>query len=135
MDGSDLVAHGVADELVGRVVHDEHLVDAELLGGGRRAHPLVVLAALEADGLAPAVAQRLDATLGQADRVVTPRGRGDHWRRGMEGREREGERGMEGRARGMEGEYWIGTTFERINFCEQFYIAKLDDCWRLFLNV
>ena len=53
----------------------------------------------------------------------------------MEGREREGERGMEGRERGMEGEYWIGTTFDRINFCEQFYIAKLDDCWRLFLNV
>lgn len=71
MDGADLVAHGVADELVGRVVHDENLVDGELLRRGQLAGTLVMLAALEGDGLAPIVAQLLDATLSQAHYVVS----------------------------------------------------------------
>lgn len=52
-DGADLVAHGIADELVGRVVHDEHLVYAELLAGWYRANGFSMRAALERDPLPP----------------------------------------------------------------------------------
>lgn len=52
-DGADLVAHGIADELVGRVVHDEHLVHAELLAGWYGANKVRVQAAVERDSLPP----------------------------------------------------------------------------------
>lgn len=52
-DGADLVAHGIADELVGRVIHDEHLVHAELLAGWYGADGITIRAALERDLLPP----------------------------------------------------------------------------------
>lgn len=80
MDGADLVAHGVADQLVVGVEHDEDLVHAELLGGRRRPAGLVVRAALEGDGLAPLVAPGLHAAVGEGDGVVAVGGRRDHWK-------------------------------------------------------
>ncbi|XP_034722409.1 uncharacterized protein LOC117941512 [Etheostoma cragini] len=64
VDRADLVAHGVADQMVVLVEHHKDLVHAELLGGGRRAGHLGVRAALEADGLAPLVAPGLGAAAG-----------------------------------------------------------------------
>ena len=79
VDIGDLVAHGVADELIGGVIHDKDLVHVEHLGGFHGPEGLVVLAALEADGLAPLVRPGLGRALGKADHVV-PRGRGaDDW--------------------------------------------------------
>lgn len=71
MDGADLVAHGVADQVVFGVEHHEDLVHAELLGGRRLPDGLVVWAALEGDGLTPLVAFGLDGAVGGGDGVIT----------------------------------------------------------------
>lgn len=78
VDGADLVAHGEADQLVAGVVHDEDLVDAELLARRHSAQDLLVRAALELDALRPQVAVRANATVGHANGVIPPRGGRDH---------------------------------------------------------
>lgn len=70
MDGSDLVAHGVADQTVVGIEHHKDLVHAELLGGRRRPGGLVMWAALEGDSLSPLVASGLDVTVRGGDGVV-----------------------------------------------------------------
>lgn len=82
VDGADLVAHGVADQMVVGIKHHEDLVHAELLGG--RCHPggFVVWAALEGDGLTPLVASGLDSAVRGGDGVVTVGGGSDHWKEG-----------------------------------------------------
>lgn len=79
VDVSDLVAHGEADELIRGAVHDEDLVDAELLGGGRGSGGLVVLAAAEGDGVAPLVGPGLSGAVRMTHNVVSGGGRRDHW--------------------------------------------------------
>ena len=82
VDRADLVAHGIADQMVVGVKHHEDLVHAELLGGWRRPGGLVVRAAMESDGLAPLVASGVDFAIGGSDGVVAV-GRGsDHWTEG-----------------------------------------------------
>lgn len=70
VDGADLVAHGVADELVAEVVHDEDLVHAELLGGDSDPAGLVVGAALEQHRLPPLEGPGLRGPVGHPQRVV-----------------------------------------------------------------
>lgn len=76
---ADLVAHGVASQIVLRIEHHKDLVHAELLGGRRRPDGLVVWAALEGDSLTPLVASGLDAAVRGGDGVVAVGGRSDHW--------------------------------------------------------
>lgn len=79
MHRADLVAHGVADQMVVSIEHHKDLVHAELLGGRRRPGGLVMLAALEGDSLAPLVASGLDGAVRGGDGVVAVGGGGDHW--------------------------------------------------------
>lgn len=78
MDGADLVAHGVADQMVAGIEHHKDLVHAELLGGWRRPGGLVMRAALEGDRLTPLVAPGLEATMRGGDCVVAVGGGSDH---------------------------------------------------------
>ena len=70
MDGADLVAHGVADQIVLGIEHHKDLVHAELLRGHRRPAGLVVRAALEGDGLTPLEGPGFSGAIGQAHYVV-----------------------------------------------------------------
>jgi len=78
VDGADLVAHGVADQAVVGLEHHEHVVHAELLGGGRRPGGLAVPAALVGDGLPQLVAPGLDVAVGGGDGVLAVGGGSDH---------------------------------------------------------
>ncbi len=78
VDGADLVARGEADQLVAGVVHDEDLVDAELLARRRSAQDLLVWTALELDALRPDVAVCASATVRHANGVIPPRRGRDH---------------------------------------------------------
>lgn len=52
---SNLVAHGVAHELLRGVVHDKHVFHTQHLGGGHFAGRFVMGTALVGDGLPPLV--------------------------------------------------------------------------------
>ncbi len=78
VDRADLVAHGVADQMVVSIEHHKDLVHAELLGGRSCSDGLVMRTALEGDSLTPLVASGLDAAVGGGDGVVTVGGRSDH---------------------------------------------------------
>lgn len=80
VDVADLVAHGEPDEFIISVVQDKDLVHAEHLGGFHVSQRLVMLAALEGDGLTPLVRPGLSGAVGQAHYVVPSGGRGDHWK-------------------------------------------------------
>lgn len=63
MHRADLVAHGVADQIVFCIEQDKDLVHTELLGGWRHPDGLIMGAAVEGDGLTPLVASGLDAAI------------------------------------------------------------------------
>lgn len=77
-DGADLVAHGVADELVGRVIHDENLIHAELMAGWDWLRGLGMRAALKTNALPPKVHQSLGRTVREGHLVFPSGGGGDH---------------------------------------------------------
>lgn len=79
MDGADLVAHGVAYQVVVGVEHHKDLVHAELLDRWRRPVGLIMRAALEGDGLTPVVVSGLDVAIRGGDGVVAVGGGSDHW--------------------------------------------------------
>lgn len=79
MNRADLVAHGVADQMVVSIEHHKDLVHAELLGGRGPSDGLVVWAALEGDSLTPLIASGLDSAIRRGDGVVTVGGGSDHW--------------------------------------------------------
>lgn len=83
VDGANLVAHGVADQMVVRVEHHKDLVHAELLGGWCCPGGLVMRAALEGDGLTPLVASGLYLAIRGGDGVVAVGGGGDHLKEKM----------------------------------------------------
>lgn len=79
MDGTNFVAHGVADKVVVSVKHHKDLVYTELLGGQRCPRPpsLIIRAGLKDDGLMPLVASSLDVSIRGGDGVVAAGGGDD----------------------------------------------------------
>lgn len=67
LDGARPGAHGVADQLVFGIKHDEDLVHAQLLGGRSHVGVVIVRAALKDDVLAPLTGPVLDGTVGCGD--------------------------------------------------------------------
>lgn len=78
VDGADSVAHGVADQMVGGIVHHKDLVHAELLGGRCRPAGLIMRAALEGDSLTPLVGSGLHFAIRGGDGVLSVGGGSDH---------------------------------------------------------
>lgn len=63
MDRTNLVAHGVADQVVIRIKHHKDLVNAQLLCGWGPHAGIFMRAAIKGDGLTPLVAPSLDSAL------------------------------------------------------------------------
>lgn len=59
VDVSNLVTHGVTQELIALIIHDEHLVHTEHLCGRHGSDDFIKLAALKRDGLSECVASAL----------------------------------------------------------------------------
>lgn len=79
IDVPDLVAHGKPDELIIGVIHDKNLVHTEHLGRFNFSWRLIILAALEGDGLTPLVRPGLSGAVRKANYIVSGGGWGDHW--------------------------------------------------------
>lgn len=78
VDVPDFVAHGKPDELITGVIHDKYLVHVEHLGRFHVSVGLVVLAALEGDGLTPLIRPGVGGSVRQVHNVVPGGGGCDH---------------------------------------------------------
>jgi len=76
---ANLVAHGVANQMVLRIKHYKYLVNTELLGRLFCTRCHIMWTALKGDGLTPLVASGLNFAVRGDDGIVTTGGGSDHW--------------------------------------------------------